>query len=144
MFELSDFYTYCDDNDIDVIPYMGMPSEGATVRDQGYYAIFLDIAKIRSTRLLKGVCCHEMGHAATGALHKVCSPYETVERSEYRANRWMAENHITEDMFRDAFKAGYTEVWQLAEYFDLPEDVIRTAAAYWTDSKGVNFNTEDS
>ena len=144
MFELSDFYTYCDDNDIDVIPYMGMPSEGATVRDQGYYAIFLDIAKIQSTRLLKGVCCHEMGHAATGALQKVCSPYETVERCEYRANRWMAENHIAEDMFREAFKAGYTEVWQLAEYFDLPEDVIRTAVAYWTDSKGVNFNTEDS
>lgn len=143
MFELSDFYTYCDDNDIDVIPYMGMPSEGATVRDQGYYAIFLDIAKIRSTRLLKGVCCHEMGHAATGALHKVCSPYETVERSEYRANRWVAENHITDKMFRDAFRDGYTEIWQLAEYFDLPEDVVRTSAAYWMDSKGVDFNTEE-
>jgi len=143
VFELSDFYTYCDDNDIDIIPYIGMPSEGATVRDQGYYAIFLDIAKIQSTRLLKGVCCHEMGHAATGALHKVYSPYETVERSEYRANRWMAENHITADMFREAFRDGRTEVWQLAEYFDLMEDVIRTAAAYWTDSKGVDFNTEE-
>ena len=104
------------------------------------YGIFLDFTQIKSTRLLKGVCCHELGHAATGALHKVDSPYETVERSEYRANRWAAERFLTEEDFREAFSAGYTEIWQLAEYFDLPEDVIKNALAYWTESRGVDFN----
>ena len=142
MFELCDFYDYCEQNDIDIIPYYNAPSEGATIRDGEYYAIFLDIAKIRSTRVLKGVCCHETGHAATGALHKVSSPYELVERSEYRANRWVAQNYLTEQHFREAFAAGYTELWQLAEYFDLPEDVIKTALSYWVDSRGVDFNRE--
>lgn len=140
MFEISDFYDYCKDHHVDVIPYMGCPSPGATIRDQGHYAVFLDFSKIRSTRLLRGVCYHELGHAATGALHKVDSPYELVERSEYRANRWAAEQYLTDEDFRAAFSEGYTEPWQLAEYFDMPEPDIINALTYWTERKGINFN----
>ena len=141
MFEISDFYDYCAQHDVAVIPFDRCPQPGATVRDQGYYAVFLDFSKIRSTRLLRGVCYHELGHIATGALHKVDSPYELVERSEYRANRWAAEHFLTESAFREAFRAGCTELWQLAEYFELPEADIRNALSYWTQSKGVDFNS---
>ena len=141
MFELADFYTFCEKHQVDIIPYLGCPHAGATIRDDGYYAVFLDFTKIQSTRLLKGVCCHELGHIATGALHKVDSPYELVERSEYRAKRWTAEQFLTEEAFRDAFRLGYTEPWQLAEYFDLPEADVQDALAYWTEHRGVNFNT---
>ena len=140
MFELSDFYGYCQKNNVDVIPYIGCPQPGATLRDRGNYAIFLDFTKIASTRLLRGVCYHELGHAATGALHKVDSPYELVERSEYRANRWAAQHHLTEAEFRKAFSFGFTEPWQLAEYFDLPQQEIENALKYWTVSRGVDFN----
>ena len=144
MFEMSDFYHYCKENQVDVIPFAGCPQPGATIRDGGCYAIFLDFTKIRSTRLLRGVCYHEMGHAATGALHKVDSPYELVERSEYRANRWAAENCLSEQDFRAAFAEGYTELWQLAEYFDLPETDILSAHAYWTESRGIDFNHSET
>ena len=139
MFEISDFYDYCKENHVDVIPYTGCPQPGATVRDQGFYAVFLDFSKIHSTRLLRGVCCHELGHIATGALHKVDSPYELVERSEYRAARWVTENYLTEEAFRDAFRAGYVELWQLSEYFDLPESVIKDALTYWKERKSIDF-----
>ena len=119
---------------------IGCPQPGATVRDQGYLAVFLDFSKIRSTRLLRGVCSHELGHAATGALHKVDSPYELVGRSEYRANRWAAQHYLTAEDFRCAFRDGCTELWQLAEYFDLPEKDIQKALTYWTERKGVDFN----
>lgn len=140
MFEISDFYGYCKENNVDVIPYCGCPQPAATIRDSGYYAVFLDFSKIRSTRLLRGICYHELGHAATGALHKIESPYELVERSEYRANRWSAQHHLTKEDFRAAFRDGCTEVWQLAEYFDLPESDVRSALTYWTERRGVNFN----
>ena len=140
MFEISDFYDYCKAHQVDVIPYKGCPQPGATIRDRDCFAVFLDFSKIRSTRLLRGVCCHELGHAATGALHKVDSPYELVERSEYRANRWTAEHYLTEESFRKAFQEGYTELWQLAEYFDIPEQDIQKALTYWTASRGVDFN----
>lgn len=139
MFELSDFYSYCKKKRIDVIVYHGAPKAGATIRDGDYYAIFLDFSKIHSTRLLKGVCYHELGHAGTGALHKVSSPYELVERSEYRANRWAAEHFLPVEEFREAFAAGFTELWQLAEYFDLPEEDIRNALVYWTERRGMDL-----
>ena len=140
MFELSDFYGYCRANQVDVIPFAGCPCPGATVRDGIYTAVFLDFTQIRSTRLLRGVCCHEMGHVATGALHKVDSPYELAERSEYRANRWCAQHYLSQEDFREAFEAGYTEPWQLAEFFDMPEWDVRSALTYWTQRRGVNFS----
>lgn len=140
MFELSQFYEYCRRNRVDVIPFAGIPQPGATIRDGSHYAVFLDFDQIRSTRLLRGVCAHEMAHAATGALHKVSSPYELVERSEYRANRWFAQHCLTIEDFREAFRAGYTEPWQLAEYFDLPERDIKSALTYWSERRGIDFN----
>lgn len=140
MFELSHFYNYCQQNNVDIIPFSEMPAEGVTMRIGFDYAIFLDFTKIKSTRLLKGICYHELGHASTGALHKVSSPYETVERSEYRANRWAAEHYLTADDFREAFTSGYTELWQLADYFDLPEQDIKNALTYWAERKGIDFN----
>ena len=140
MFEISDFYDYCKSNKVDVIPYSGCPQPGATIRDHGAYAIFLDFSKIHSTRLLRSVCCHELGHAATGALHKVDSPFELVDRNEYRAKRWATEKFLTQEDFRSAFHCGCTELWQLAEYFDLPEKDVQWALDYWQNSKGVDFN----
>ena len=49
MFEISDFYHYCKTHQVDVIPFAGCPQPGATVRDEGLYAVFLDFSKIRST-----------------------------------------------------------------------------------------------
>ena len=139
MFEISDFYGYCRKNGVDVIPYSGCPQPAATVRDQGFYAVFLDFSKICSTRLLRGICYHELGHVATGALHKVDSPYELVGRSEYRANRWSAQHYLKVADFREAFAAGCTELWQLAEYFDLPEADVQRALTYWKDRRNVDF-----
>lgn len=142
MFEISDFYDYCKTNGVDVIPYAGCPQPGATIRDHGFYAVFLNFAQIQSTRLLRGVCCHELGHIATGSLHKVDSPYELVERSEYRATRWVTEHYLTQEAFRDAFRVGYTELWQLSEYFDLPERVVEDSLTYWMHRKGVDFGED--
>lgn len=139
MFELAQFFDYCRRNAVDMIPYAGAPQPGVTIRDGSHYAVFLDFSKICSTRLLRGVCCHELGHVATGALHKVSSPYELVERSEYRAGRYVAQRFLTEAAFREAFAAGYTEPWQLAEYFDLPEQDVKKALSYWTERRNVRF-----
>lgn len=140
MFELNVFYDFCEDHAVAVIPYDGMPKPGATIRDGERYGIFLDFTQIPTTRMLRGVCCHEMSHVATGALHRANSPFESVERSEYRANRYTAQKFLTERAFRSAFSEGYTEPYQLADYFELPEEEIQKALHYWTNCRGVNFN----
>lgn len=139
MFEISDFYGYCRKNNVDVIPFWGCPQPAATIRDQGEYAVFLDFSQICSTKLLRGVYCHELGHLATGALHKIDSPYELVERSEYRANRWVAEHFLTKEDFQQAFADGCRELWELSEYFEMPERDVQAALTYWRDCRGVDF-----
>ena len=140
MFELSHFYDYCKSNNVAVIPFRDMPSQGVTMRINSQYGIFLDFDQIKSTRLLHGICYHESGHVGTGALHKVYSPYETVERAEHRANRWAAQQYLSVDAFYEAFDAGCRDLWELAEYFDLPEQDIKSALSYWTERRGVDFN----
>ena len=81
-------------------------------------------------------CMHENGHTATGALHKCASPYETVERAEHRAVRYTAERYLTAEDFNEAFQAGYTELWQLAEWFDLPEPDVAAAYHFWKEARG--------
>lgn len=139
MFELSDFYDYCRRNDVDVFPYSGAPSAGTTIRQDGYYGIFLDFSMIHSVRQLRGVSAHELGHAATGALHKVSSPYESVERSEYRANRWMAEHCLPLSDLQEALAAGYTEIWEIADYLEFPEEDVRRAITFWQERRGLSF-----
>ncbi len=141
MFELSEFYTQSRRLGVDIIPFAPCPAPGATIRDGEHYAIFLDFTKIASIRLMKGVCCHELGHAATGALHRVNSPYETVERSEYRAGRYVAQHFLTQADFAEAFEAGCRELWELSEYFDLPEADVKKALTYWQERQGVDFAT---
>ena len=144
MFELSKFYSYCRQNDVDIIPYSGSPSAGATLRDGEHYAVFLDFTKIQTTRRYRGVCAHELSHLATGALHRPASPYDLAERNEYRANRHFAQQYLPVKELKEAFRLGFKELWELSEYFDLPEEDIQKALQYWTESRGVNFNAIES
>lgn len=141
MFELSQFYRYCRQNDVAIIPYSGIPHPGATLRDGEDYAVFLDFSQIPTTRLLRGVCAHELSHLESGALHRPASPYDLAQRSEYRANRHYAQRFLPAKELMKAFQSGCRELWELAEYFDLPEQDIEKALHYWTDCRGINFNT---
>ncbi len=131
MLELWEFYDSCRSLGVDIIPFVPCPAPGATMRDGEDYAIFLDFSKIGGIRAMKGVCFHELGHAATGALHKVNSPFETVARSEYRANSYLARRFLTRERLRQAYNDGCRELWQLSEYFDIPEADLQKALDYW-------------
>jgi ABC-type transporter Mla MlaB component len=132
--------------DVEIIFYVGLCSGAGWVTPLGGKTVVLiGLEKImelnwHDENSMLGLLYHELGHVATGALHKVDSPFELVERSEYRANRWSAETFLTETAFREAFAAGYTEIWQLSEYFDMPEDDVRKALHYWVDAQGIDFN----
>ena len=128
---------------MDVIPFVRGPQEAATIRDQGFYGVFLNLKKLSSLKLLRGVCCHGLGHVATGALHKVDSPFELVERSEYRANRYVAEHFLTPADFTQAFALGYTEPWQLSDFFELPEADVCRALTYWKEARGMDFPAKE-
>ena len=103
--------------------------------------VFIDTAAIKSVAALKYLLIHEEGHCATGALHSVSSPFELIEKNEHKADRWTFENYITITEIKEAISYGYTEMWQLAEWFDLPEKYLRKAVKFYKENRNIDFNT---
>ena len=87
MFQLSDFYGYCKQNDVDVMPFAMLPRAACTVRDGQNYAVVLNFKRLHTVRQMRTAMLHESGHLHTGALHKVDSPFQLVEQNEYRSGR---------------------------------------------------------
>ena len=139
MYESQDFYRVCDKCNADFL-FMRAPAPGVTMRMGDRYRIFFDFSQINSSRFFRSVSCHEISHVGSGSLHQVDSPYESAERSEYRANRYTAEHFLTADDFRAAFASGCREIWELADYFDLDERIVKNALSYWTEHRGIDFN----
>lgn len=96
----------------------------------GAYGIFIDSS---SLTLSEEIVCiaHEAGHIATGSTHAVCSAFDVVARHECRANRWAIKKLIQKDELDAAVQRGYTELWELAEYFNVTEDFMKLAIEYY-------------
>ncbi|MDY4785510.1 hypothetical protein [Pygmaiobacter massiliensis] len=139
MVELHHIYKCIEDSGAQLYLYNIGFADAATLKLNGQYAVFVDTDAVASIRGLKGDLCHECGHVATGALHQIDSPYDIVERHEYKADRWFAETFINPIDIQEAFKAGYHETWELSDWFDLPEEDIKKALHYWVECRGVNF-----
>ena len=101
--------------------------------------IALDKRKCPTTQQERTVLAHEAGHYMSGAFYRAYSAYQMREQAEYRAFAASVERYLPPSELRAAMRAGYTEPWQLADYFDLEESYIRKALHYWTECKGVTF-----
>lgn len=140
MFSMAEFYRYCKQNDIEIMPFAALPRSACTVRDGTVYAVVLNFDRLRTVRQARTVMAHESGHLHTGALHKVSSPFQLVAQSEHRADVDSFQRYLPPEEIRQAMQKGYTETWQLADYFDLDEDYIKKALHYWTECRDVDFN----
>lgn len=85
--------------------------------------------KAKMTQQEKTYClAHEMGHYHTGTYYTLYSPLQLREKYEYQADTWMVKYLVPIEKLKKAIQKGYTEVFELAEYFDVPEFVISRAA----------------
>ena len=140
MSTLSAVYNDVRSENILLIPYPIGFTDAATLEMEGRYAIFLDFDQFPTVADYTAALAHEMGHCATGATHKVSSPYDLVSRHEYRANRWAYERYLPFSHLQSLMAQGYTEPWQLAEITDLPESLIRQAITYYTQCRGLSLS----
>ena len=54
---------------------------------------------------------------------------------EYRANKWAIKKLAPKDEMITAMKDGNTEIWQLAEYFGITEDMVKFAMWVYFDKQ---------
>ena len=74
---------------------------------------------------------HELGHCVTGSFYNIYAAVDHRQRHENRANKWAIQTLIPVDALDSAIAEGCTEVWELAERFQVTEDFIRKAVCLY-------------
>ena len=124
---LSKLYHKISENNISLFDYKIPNSEGATIEVDGSYGIFADFNKIKTRHDEFRCVAHEYGHCVSGATHKLMSKFDLIEKHEHLANRRAILDLLPEEMILEAVNSGCEEVWQIAEYLDMPQDFVEKA-----------------
>lgn len=126
--KLSELHEIAEKDGIDVT-YINCPKSGSIslMTEDGSCYIGLD-AEVANNEIVEKVrLAHELGHCKKGAFYNRYSKFDVISKHEYRANKWAAQKLIPYKDFVEACKQGYIETWQLAEYFNVTEDFVKTA-----------------
>lgn len=132
MTKIEELEEYADENGY-VLCYRMMSraeSVSAPISD-GSCGICIDPTKLKSRQDYKMKLSHEEGHCSHLAFYNAYSPFETVERQEHKALVWQINRLVPKSELDEAIKKHVVEVWELAEYFDVPESFMRQAIAYY-------------
>lgn len=126
--KLFELYKAMYDEGIRLYDYRLDGEKAVTIALDQQYGIFIDTRAIETMSEETTVIAHEFGHCATGSTHRVSSPLDLIEKHEYKADKFAAHQLISPEELQEAIRAGYTESWQLAEYFGVTEAFIRRTA----------------
>jgi hypothetical protein len=98
------------------------------------YGIFVNFFACGNIADMQYMLMHEYGHCATGCTHKVGSKYDLVEKHEYKANKFAMLRYLPPCEFEEAFANGYTQPWELSEWFNIPEKFIIKTLGYYKEN----------
>jgi hypothetical protein len=96
------------------------------------WGIFLDKGRLRTEPEEKSALLHESGHYATGTTHEASSPFDLIQKHEYKADKWAVQRALSADELDEAVAEGHIELWDLAEYFGVTEELMRKAVCWYT------------
>ena len=74
---------------------------------------------------------HELGHCEYGGFYNRYSKYDIRAKAERRADKWAFARLVPYGRLMQAVRHGVTEVWDLAELFDVSCDFMQRAIAYY-------------
>ena len=133
---LLELYNYASANGIRVDAFPLGKTEALSLQDRdGDCFIAIDPFRLRSTADEKSKLGHELGHCMTGAFYGTDCTWDVRARLENRAEKWEIENLIGREALDAAVRAGYTEIWELAERFGVTEELMRKAVCWYRDGR---------
>ena len=97
----------------------------------GMCIIAIDPHKVKSIADRKEKTVHELGHCMTGAFYDASCPVIPRGRCERRATAWAVTHTFTRRTLIKAIRSGLTELWQLADYFNVTEHFMKDALTYY-------------
>lgn len=129
---LNELYDIAGSECVEVEPFSLEKREALSTMDtDGQCYIAIDPDKISSTADEKTKLAHELGHCITGAFYNIYSPWDSRQRHENRADRWAIKKLIPEAELEKAVADGCTEIWELAESFNVTVDFMRKAVSWY-------------
>ena len=119
-------YAEAHDVDVDFLHLNAAPAFSLQLPD-GSAAIAMDPEQLETTAEERYCLAHELGHCMTGSFYSRSAACDARGKQEANADRWAARHLVPEAALRRALGAGYTERWELAELFNVPEECIELA-----------------
>lgn len=133
MKSLEEFYRIAEEQNIAVDRFKLSSREALSLMDlDGQCFIALDPSKIQSEADERAKLAHELGHCVTGSFYNRYSNFDCRQRHENRADKWAIRQLITPEELDQAVASGYTEVWDLADYFGVTEQFVKKAICLYT------------
>lgn len=131
--DLMGLYRIADENNITVDCFELKKREALSVMGRsGSCYIAIDPFKLTSALDEKMKLGHELGHCMTGSFYNKYATCDIRKKHENHADKWAIQMLISEEDLDDAIAAGYTELWELADYFSVTEEFMRKAVCYYT------------
>lgn len=130
--QTAQLYQLAQQENIEVLSYP-LPQNGSmsVMLDGGQCFIGLD-PSLRDGSVQERVhLCHELGHCVTGSFYNIYAAVDSRRRHENRADKWAVTTLISVEELDNAIAQGCTEVWELAEYFQVTEAFIRKALCWY-------------
>lgn len=125
-------YRTAEKKQIHIICYTLQETGSMSIEMDGKCYIGIDEAALGNSASARVHLAHELGHCVTGSFYNRYTSFDLRQKHENRANRWAIRRLIPEGALNSAVAAGHTELWDLAELFDVTEDFMQKALAYYT------------
>lgn len=133
MIDLVSLYQIAENNNITVDCFELVKREALSVMDSdGGCYVAIDPIKLRSSLDEKMKLGHELGHCITGSFYNQYATCDIRQKHENHADKWFIQQLITDEELDSAIAEGHTEIWDLADYFDISEDLMRKAVCWHT------------
>lgn len=130
--QTAQLYQLAQQENIEVLSYP-LPQNGSmsVMLDGGQCFVGLD-PSLRDGSVQERVhLSHELGHCVTGSFYNIYAAVDSRLRHENRADKWAVTTLISIEELDNAIAQGCTEVWELAEYFQVTEAFIRKALCWY-------------
>ena len=133
MNQLSSLYHQAEKEQIPIVPY-SLPQTGSLALElsPGHCYIGIDYETVSDPRDQTVHLGHELGHCLTGAFYNRYAKMDLRQRQEIKADKWAIHRLVPMEELDDAIARGYTEFWELAEYFGVTVDFMKKAVCLYT------------
>ena len=133
---LQRLHDYAEQNRIMVYTTQISFAPAVTIREEDetdgeFFHIVFDPCQVRGESAEKDVLLHELSHIAVGAFYTNEHNVYFRRKAENRTLRWQIHQAIPKDELLEAVEAGYTEPWELAELFNVSQELVEKAIHYY-------------